>query len=260
MAPWNGITSTPPKLVVTLLVSCNATQQRQSPPTIQWHPAMALRPLHPATAHSPTIQWHPAMAPHPLPQCWSSPSPPTISHYNGTHKSSHQWHHFFLRPAMAPWCHIQSAKVVRRPPPLFSIAIAISRYTSIKPKNKICCCVIHVEKMPVFQIFFWGRVCYVKVRNPWEDLQAGPTQNLVKWLRLLKVFRTKSLHRSWCSNANFYWVFPHGKAHLSQVYQYMYLFLPYPPSFGGIGAFPLDGCSPRCQLALDPPFRGINHP
>ena len=31
-----------------------------------------------------TLQWHPAMAPRPLPQSWSSPSPPTIAHYNGT--------------------------------------------------------------------------------------------------------------------------------------------------------------------------------
>ena len=64
MAPWNGTTSTPPKLVVTLLPN-----------------------------HS-TLQWHPAMAPRPLRQSWPSPSPPrTIAHYN----ASLQWH-----PAMAP--------------------------------------------------------------------------------------------------------------------------------------------------------------
>ena len=56
MAPSNGTTSTPPKLVVTL------------------------------PNHS-TLQWHPPMAPS------------------------------TLHPAMAPLCHVQSAKVVRRPPP-----------------------------------------------------------------------------------------------------------------------------------------------
>ena len=43
----------------------------------------------PPTAHyNGTLQWHPAMAPRPLPQSWSSPSPPTIAHYNGTLR----WH------------------------------------------------------------------------------------------------------------------------------------------------------------------------
>ena len=55
----NGTTSTPPKLAVTL------------PPTI--------------AHYNGTLQWHPAMAPRPLPQS----SPPTIAHYNGTQ----QWHH-----------------------------------------------------------------------------------------------------------------------------------------------------------------------
>ena len=52
-----------------------------------------------------TLQWHPAMAPsnvhRPLPQSWSSPSPQTIAHYNGTL----QWH------------HVHSPKVGRHPPP-----------------------------------------------------------------------------------------------------------------------------------------------
>ena len=74
MAPCNGTTSTPLKLVVT--------------PTLQWHPAMA--PRHSPNPLSPsTLQWHPAMAPHPLSQSWPSPSPPNnIAHYNGTL----QWH------------------------------------------------------------------------------------------------------------------------------------------------------------------------
>ena len=110
MAPSDG-TSTPPKFVVTL------------PP------------------HQSTLQWHPEMVPHPLPQSWSSPSPnhstlqwhPTMAPSNGTtstplnlgvtlptNHSTLQWHPAMaprpLHPAIAPWCHVQSAKVVRRPP------------------------------------------------------------------------------------------------------------------------------------------------
>ena len=99
MAPGNGTTSTPPKLVITL------------PPN-----------------HS-TLQWHPAMVPCPLPQSWPSPSPPTTAHYNGTPRKHPAMAPRPLHPAMAPWCHVQSAKVVRRPPPLLElrtpIAIAI---------------------------------------------------------------------------------------------------------------------------------------
>ena len=96
MAPSDSTTSTPLKLVVTF------------PPN-----------------HG-TLQWHPAMAPRPLPQSWSSPSPPTIAHYNGTLR----WHPAVaprqLHPAMAPWCHVQSAKVVRRPPPLLEVRTPIA--------------------------------------------------------------------------------------------------------------------------------------
>ena len=49
---------------------------RHTGTTQQWH----------HVPHHSTLQWHPAMAPRPLPQSWSSPSPPTI-----------QWH-----PTMAP--------------------------------------------------------------------------------------------------------------------------------------------------------------
>ena len=96
MAPSNGTTSTPPKLVITL------------PPN-----------------HS-TLQWHPAMAPRPLPQSWPSPSPPTISHYNGTPRKHPAMAPRPLHPAMAPWCHVQSAKVVRRPPPLLEVRTPIA--------------------------------------------------------------------------------------------------------------------------------------
>ena len=112
MAPSNSTTSTPPKV------------GRHPPPTIahyngtlQWHPAMAPRPLpqswpSPSPNHS-TLQWHPAMAPRPLPQSWPSPSPnqhTTMAPSNGTtstppklvvtfppNHSTLQWH-----PTMAP--------------------------------------------------------------------------------------------------------------------------------------------------------------
>ena len=77
MAPSNGTTSTPPKLVATL------------------------PPNHTVAHYNGTLRWH-AMAPRPLPQSWSSPSPPpTIAHYNG----NQQWH------------HVHSPKVGRHPPP-----------------------------------------------------------------------------------------------------------------------------------------------
>ena len=85
MAPCNGTTSTPPTLAVTppgtkhtTMAPCYGTTSK-----VGRHPP-------PATiAHyNGTLQWHPAMAPRPLPQSWSSPSPPTIAHYNGTVR----WH------------------------------------------------------------------------------------------------------------------------------------------------------------------------
>ena len=144
MAPCNGThctqqwpTSTPSKLAVTRLAHyCNGTTASPHHSTLQWHPAMApsngtmstpakLVVTLPSPHHS-TLQWHPAMAPcngtqqwhhaH-SPQSWSSPSPSTTVHYNGTLR----WHPAMaprpLHPALAPWCHVQSAKVVRRPPP-----------------------------------------------------------------------------------------------------------------------------------------------
>ena len=147
MAPSNGTTSTPPKLVVTL------------PPnhsTLQWHPAMAPRPL--KVVHSPkvgrhpppptiahyngTLQWHPAMAPRPLQLVVTLPPNhstlqwhPTMAPSNGTtsaplklvvtlppNHSTLQW-----QPTMAPaWCHVQSAKVVRRPSPFLEVRTPIA--------------------------------------------------------------------------------------------------------------------------------------
>ena len=121
--------------------------------TLQWHPAMAPRPLpqswsSPSPPNHSTLQWHPAMAPSngttstppkfPLPKNWSSPYPPTIAHCNGTLR----WHPAMaprpLHPAMAPWCHVQSAKVVRRPPPLLEVRtpIAIAIWGKTNPCNK----------------------------------------------------------------------------------------------------------------------------
>ena len=54
------------------------------------------------------------MAPHPLLLSWSSPSPPTIAHYNGTL----QWH------------HVHSPKIGRHPSPLQCSAMT----TSTPPK------------------------------------------------------------------------------------------------------------------------------
>ena len=92
--------------------------------TLRWHPAMgpsngttSTSWSSPSPHNDSILQWPPAMAPRPLPQSWSSLSPPTIAHYNGTLR----WHSNGTAssdPAMAPWCHVQSAKVVRRPPPL----------------------------------------------------------------------------------------------------------------------------------------------
>ena len=86
-------TSVPPKLVVTPAPNHS---------TLQWHPAMALPQSWPSpspptiTHYNGTLRWHPVRAPRHhdhSPQSWSSPSPlpPTIAHYTGT-----------TSPAMAP--------------------------------------------------------------------------------------------------------------------------------------------------------------
>ena len=100
---------------------------RHPPPnhsTLQSHPAMA--PSNGTTStpsklstppklvvtlppnHS-TLQWHPTMAP----SNGTTSTPPTKAHYN--------------QPRMAPaWCHVQSAKVVRRPPPFLEVRTPIA--------------------------------------------------------------------------------------------------------------------------------------
>ena len=121
MAPCNGTTTTPPKLVVTLrpptIAHYNGTLQwhhdhstkigrRPHPPnhgTLQWHHDHSTKiGRHPPPPNRSTLQWHPAMAPRPFHQNWSSPSaPPTIAHYNGTLQSHHD----------------HSTKIGRHPPP-----------------------------------------------------------------------------------------------------------------------------------------------
>ena len=116
----NGTTSTPPKLVVTL------------PPnhgTLQWHRTTSTQPKHTTMApcngtqhwhhvqstiarYNGALQWHHVLS--------------TIAHHNGTL----QWHPAMaprpLHPAMAFWCHVQCAKVVRRPPPLLEVRTPIA--------------------------------------------------------------------------------------------------------------------------------------
>ena len=103
-APSNGTTST--HHVHSTIARYNGTLHTQ-----QWHH------VHSTIAHyNGTLQWHPAMA----------PRPSTTAHYNGTL----QWHPAMaprpLHPAMAFWCHVQCAKVVRRPPPLLEVRTLIA--------------------------------------------------------------------------------------------------------------------------------------
>ena len=91
---------------------CNGTQQ--------WHHVQSLKvgrhlPLPPA--------WHTAMAPCNDTQQWNpgaASTPPKLVVTLPPNLSTLQRHPTMARPlhpAMAPWCHVQSAKVVRRPPP-----------------------------------------------------------------------------------------------------------------------------------------------
>ena len=76
------------------------------------------------------------MAPRPLPQSWPSPCPPTIAHYNSTLQWPLGMAPRPLHPAMAPCCHVQSAKVVCRPPPLLEVRTPIS--IAIWGKTALC--------------------------------------------------------------------------------------------------------------------------
>ena len=126
----------PPQPSHTTMAPCNGTQQ--------WHH------VHSTIAHyNGTQQWHHVhstkVGRHPAPcngtQQWHHIHS-TIAHYNGTLQWHHvhstiahyngtlQWHPAMaprpLHPAMAFWCHVQCAKVVRRPPPLLEVRTPIA--------------------------------------------------------------------------------------------------------------------------------------
>ena len=93
MAPSNGTTSTPPKLVVTLPPNHSTLQWH-----LQWHhPQSWPSPSPPLAHYNGTLQWHPAMAPS-NGNTSAAPSNGTTSTPSGRHPSSTlHWH-----PAMAP--------------------------------------------------------------------------------------------------------------------------------------------------------------
>ena len=96
LAPCNGTLS--PRTIAHYNGTCNGTTPQSgpspSPPlahyngTLQWHPAMATRPLHPAMAPS-TSKWVITRLAHYTGTCNGTTPSPTIAHYNGTL----QWHH-----------------------------------------------------------------------------------------------------------------------------------------------------------------------
>ena len=144
MAPCNGTTSTPLKLVVT--------------PTLQLHPAMA--PRHSPNPLSPsTLQWHPAMAPRPL------------------------------HPAMAPWCHVQSAKVVRRPPPLLEVRTPIAIAIWGKKKRPL---------FPASNMAHFFRVCFFHGKN---QHKKKSNQSVDSWALLTNSVQrptfTKTFGKGW---------------------------------------------------------------
>ena len=115
--------------------------------TLQWHhahsPKVGRHPtptiVHNGTVrwhqqwHHGTLQWHPAMAPTSTPPKLVVTLPPTIAHYNGTLRWDPAMAPRPLHPAMAFWCHVQSAKVVRRHPPLLEVRTPIAIEHKIKP-------------------------------------------------------------------------------------------------------------------------------
>ena len=92
MAPCNGTTSTPPTWPSPSDLPSPTIAHDNG--TLQWHHVHS-----PKVGHLPPHGY--TMAPRPPRQCWSA--------------STLQWH------SMAPWCHVQSSKVVRRPPPLLKV-------------------------------------------------------------------------------------------------------------------------------------------
>ena len=155
MAPAMGPRPLPRKLVITLPLHHSTTMAPAMGPRPLPRKLVITLPLHHSTAMAP------AMGPRPLPRKLVITLPPTIAHYNGTL----QWHPAMaprplprklvitlplhhstamapamgprpLHPAKAPWCLVQSAKVVRRPPPLLEVRtpIAIAIWGKTNPK------------------------------------------------------------------------------------------------------------------------------
>ena len=96
------------------MAPCNGTQQWHHVHSQSWSSPS------PPPHNDSTLQWHPAMAPRPLPQSWSSPSP-TMAPLRCTAMAPRpltlQWH---------PGAPRQSAKVVRRPPPVLEVRTPIA--------------------------------------------------------------------------------------------------------------------------------------
>ena len=126
MAPSNGTTSTPPK--------CPLPQSWSSP-----SPA-TIAHYSPPPNHS-TLQWHPTMAP----SNGTTSTPLKLVVTLPPNHSTLQW-----QPTMAPaWCHVQSAKVVRRPPPFLEVRtpIAIAIWGKIKSVRADFFAEIKVERL-----------------------------------------------------------------------------------------------------------------
>ena len=143
MAPSNGTTSTPPKLVVTL------------PPnhsTLQWHPAMAPRPPQSWSSPSPTIahyngtlRWPPSngtLVPRPIPQSGSSPSPPIGS------KNPYSYRYLGKKDALSLYIRVEARWKV-----FFSHHNAGANCISMIPKAE-------VHGFWWFPLWFWRPICW----------------------------------------------------------------------------------------------------
>ena len=120
MAPSNGTTSTPLKLVVTLTPNHSTLLPSPHHSTLQWHTAMAPHPVQLVVTLPPnhsTLQWHPAMAPSNGTTSTPLKLVVTLTPNHSTllpspHHSKLQWH-----TAMAPSNGTTSTPVGRYPPP-----------------------------------------------------------------------------------------------------------------------------------------------
>ena len=142
-----------------------------------------------------TLQWHPAMAPsnvhRPLPQSWSSPSPQTIAHYNGTL----QWHQVCSLPQS--WSSWHPAMAPRTPPTLavtlpsphhstlqWHPAMALSNGTTSTPPKLV------VTLSPNHSTLQWHPTMAQQWHHVLCTLQwhPGATSNPPKWFVALPPF------------------------------------------------------------------------